>query len=416
MTTKRWLGNATAISDVWTVSLSGTVTLQTYSMTINGKSVTYAAGTTDTVSSILTGLVAVWNSTTIPEFTELTAAGLPSGSSFTSMTLTQDTAGVPSAISVSTSGAATFTIANTTAATGPNFFNNGQNWSGGAAPANGDLLVFDNGSVNCRYGLNSSLTGVILNVNPGFSGAIGLPFINASGQNSYAEYRTTSLTLAGGTAVINCPTINQCNLAFGANTTTVRVLATGQRASQYIPVVLLTGGNASSELDVSKGDVGVAFYTGQTAYLQTVKTGYITNALSDVSLILGAGCTLRSVIKNGGNLTLSTDAISVTQDYSGGSVTLTDSVSVATLVAYAGTVNLNSVGTIGTILLYGSATLNCDGDPRAKTVTNPIVIQSPNVTVTDNQKSINGSTLTLDTRGIPSANVNFGGIASMVLT
>lgn len=57
-TTKRWLGNAASVTDVWTITLSGTVVSQTYSVTINGKSVTYTANGSSTVSIILQGLAA----------------------------------------------------------------------------------------------------------------------------------------------------------------------------------------------------------------------------------------------------------------------------------------------------------------------------------------------------------------------
>lgn len=416
MATKRWLGNAAAVTDLWTLSLSGTVASQTYTMTVNNKNVTYVAGPSDTVSTIFAGLAAAWAASAIPEFQELTAAALPIGGPFTSMTLTQNLAGRPSAISVSTSGAATFSIANTTPATGPNFFDNAQNWSGGVAPANSDTLVFDNGSVACCYNINSSLTGVTLNVNPGYSGTIGLPFINASGNVAYAEYRTTSLTLAGGTAVVNAPSCQQCNLAFGANTTTVRVLATGQRLTSSIPPLLIIGGNSSSILDVTKGDVGVAYYLGQTAQFPTVNTGYATNANADVTMTLGAGCTLTTITKNGGSITVSANATTITQGVSGGSVTLTDAVTVTTINAYGGTVNLNSTGTIGTINLYGSATLTADGDPRGKTITNNINCFAPSVTVIDNAKSINGGTLSLNTEGTTTVNVQHGGNTTIVYT
>jgi hypothetical protein len=385
-------------------------------MTINAKSVSYVAGGADTVATILAGLVAAWTASTIPEFSELAAAGVGAVGAYTGMTLTQNLAGRPTTISVSTSGAATFSIANTVAATGPNFFDNSQNWSGGSAPANSDTLVFDNGSIDCCYNINSSLTGVTLNINPGYSGKIGLPFINSSGSVTYAEYRTTSLTLAGGTAVINAPNINQCNLAFGANTTSIRVLSTGQRLSSQIPVVLITGGNGSSELDVSKGDVATAFYQGTTANFPVIKTGYIANALTDVTLLCGSGTTLATITKNGGNVTVSANATMINQDISGGNVTLTDSVTATTINVYAGTLNLNTVGTVGTINLYGSSTLTADGDPRAKTITNNIGVWSSGVTVTDSQKSINSGTLSMNLNGSPSVNFSHGGNATLVLT
>lgn len=411
MTAKRWLGSAISVVDLWTISLSGTVISQTYTMTINGKSVTYTASGSDTVATIFIALVAAWAASLIPEFVELMPAGLPSAGPFTSMTLTQKTSGIPSVIAVATSGAATFTIANTTPATGANFFDNAQNWAGGVAPVNSDNLIFDNGSVNCSYNINSSLTGIVLNVNTGYSGQIGLPLINAAG--NYNEYRTTSLTFAGGTAVVNCPTIPQCNLAFGANTAMIRIIATGARINPSIPVVLLLGGNGSSELDISKGDVGIGFYGGAYDF-PVIKTGYVTNLLTDVSLICGSGGTLGAITKNGGGAIISANATTITQDVAGGVLTITDAVTVTTLNAYAGNVNLNTVGTVGTINLYNSANLTCDGDPRGKTITNAIQIFSQNVTVTDSGRSINSGTRSFALNGCSSFNYFLGGLTSLV--
>ena len=416
MSVKRWLANAAATFDLWTVTLSGTVISQTYTMTINSKSVTYVASGADTVATILAALVSAWNSATIPEFQELTAAGVGTVGSFTGMTVTQDTSGVPTSITVGTSGAATFTIANTVAATGPKFFDNAQNWAGGVAPVNSDTLVFDNGSGDCSFNISTVLTGLTINVNPGYSGKIGLPLINSTGQTTYNEYRTTSLTIAGGTVVINCPTIGQCNLAFGANTATVRILAVGQRISTYIPVVLLIGGNGSSELDLVQADCGVAFYQGTTANFPTIKSGYSTNSRSDVNLNLGLGCTLGTLVQNGGNITVRANITTATIDIAGGNLTITDAATATTINAYAGTVNVATVGTIGTINLYGSAILNCDSDSRSKTVTNPISVFNANVQIIDSARTINSGTLTIAGNGIVSCNFTHSGISTLVVT
>lgn len=397
MSTKRWLGSAAATYDLWTISLSGTVISQTYTMTMNSKTVTYTAGGADTVTIILAALVAAWNASVIPEFAELTALALPDGGPYTSATITGDVIGRPSTISVSTSGGATFSIAHTTTATGPNDFTNALNWSGGVAPANSDTLVFDNGSIPCKYNLSTALTGIVLIVDPGYSGSIGLPFINSDATVTYNEYRTTSLTLAGGTATINGPALKRCNLAFGANTATIRVLATGtrQQPDPYTPIVLITGGDGSSALDISKGDVGVAFYLGQTATFPAIHTSYLTNALTDVSLVCGAGCTLTTVTKNGGNLTVNSAVTTLTQGVSGGKVTVAAG-AITTLNVQNGTAVYNSTGTLATANLSGKAILDFNQDTRAKTVTNPIVAIGSDVSVLDDLKVVNSGVLSVN--------------------
>lgn len=403
MATNRWIGNAPATYDLWTISLSGTVTSQTYSMTINGKSITYTAGGADSVAVILAALVSAWNASTIPEFTELSAAAATSST----IVLTGDTAGTPSVVSVSASGAATFSIAHTRTATGPNDFSNPLNWSTGATPANSDTLVFDSGSIDCKYNLNTALTGVTLLVSEGYSGDIGLPLINSDSSTTYAEYRTAFLTLAGGTAIVNDSLIRRCNLAFGANTAAVRILNTGQRLDPSIPVVLIVGGNSSSELDVTKGDVGVAFYSGTTATFPLVTSSYRQQPASDVNVTLGNGCVLTTINKNGGAMTVSSDVTTVTQGTSGGILTI-NAGAVTTLNVQGGNCVYNSTGTVATINLSNGAMLDFNQDPRAKTVTNPINLYGDATSIKDDGRRVNSGTLSVTTIQTTKLNVSHG--------
>ena len=210
--------------------------------------------------------------------------------------------------------------------------------------------------------------------------------------------------------------MTRCNLAFGANTANIRVLNTGNRPDPNTPVVLITGGNGSSELDITSGDVGLAFYQGTTATIPTIKVGYATNPNADSSLIVGVGATLTTLTKNGGYVSSRSSLSTLTQNLAGGKVDLCDAVAVTTINAYAGTINLSTTGTIGTINLYGKAVLNADADPRAKTVTNPINVFDSTVTILDSQKSINSGTLALAMSGIPSLTVNHGLNSGIVYT
>ena len=246
------------------------------------------------------------------------------------------------------------------------------------------------------------MTGVTVSIEPGYSGQIGLPSINADNTTTYAEYRTTSLTMVGGTVLVNSSGISRCNLAFGANTATVRVLNTGPRADANIPVVLITGGNDSSELDITKGDCGLAFYQGTTATFPTVKTGFASNAAFDVSLVIGVGATLTSITKSGGYLSTRSSVRTLNQNVGGGVVELI--------------VNYNTAGTVGTINAYGKAIVNFDADPRAITVTNPINVYDASVTVNDAQKRVNSGVLSLDMNGNSSVNYSHGANSSIVIT
>lgn len=402
---KRWLGNAAATFDIWTISLSGTVVSQTYSVTMNSKSITYVAGVSDTVATILAGLVANWTSLTTPpppEFQELNP--VVSG---TTIIATAQLAGNPCTITVSTGGGATFTIAHTQTATGPNDFANAQNWSGGVAPANSDTLVFDNGSTPCKFGLSTSLTGITLQISAGFSGTIGLPFINANATTTYAEYRPTSLTLTGGTITINAPNCKQCNLAFGSNTATVNIQNIGPRLSQYIPPILIQGGNNSSVLAISKGDVGVAYYQGQTAQFNSILMSYQSSPTSDVTLFCGSGTTLNTITKNGGTLTTNSNITTLTQG-TGGGTTYVIAGAVTTAYCENGTLIYNSTGTLGTVTVAGKGVLDFSQDPNGKMITNPVLLYGDNSSVNDPNKVVNTGTLTVTTVQTTMLNVTHG--------
>ncbi len=388
-------------------------------MTINGKSISYVADGSATVAIVLAGLVAAWNSisTTVPpEIQEYTAAGVPAAGPFTSMTVTAKVAGKPGTISVG-AGGATFSITNTTAGTGPNSFDNAANWSGGA-PANSDVLVFDYGNVACKYNLATSLTGIVLQVKDGYSGEIGLPSINqdsTSGTNQYSEYRTTALTLAGGTAVINSRNISRCNIAFGANTALVTVTNTGRRVENDVPVVLITGGNGSSRLNVTKGDVGVAFYAGTTAQFPTITTSYVDNVASDVFLHCGEGATLGSVAVAGGLVRINNDVTALTLQSVGGTIYV-DAGEITALDVQAGTVYYNSIDELTDATVSGTGTLSFDQDPNAKTVANPIEIYGDNAKIIDNQKVVNSGTLSFKLNQTTKMNVWHGTNNSISMT
>lgn len=412
MSTLRWVGGAQSVKDVWTLTLSGTVTSQTYTITIGTKTLTYTAGGSDTVAIILTALLNAWNSTTSPapaEFKEYTATG-----GVTSLVLTANVSGKPGTIAFATGGSASPVSTNTVPASGPNFFNVGANWSGGVAPANSDTVVFDSGSVACRYGLSTVLTGVIVQVNPGYSGTIGLPDLNTDG-NSYHEYRTTKLTLDGGTLVVNSPGITRCNVAFGSTLATVRILQVGQRVDANTPVVLVTGGAASSECDVTRGDIGLAFFAGETANFPTIKMSYVNNQASDAKVYGGVGLTVTTITKTGGTLVLNSNVTTLTQGPDGGDTTI-QAGTVGTLNANGGTVAYNSTGTLTTLNLHNDAAVTFDSDPRAVTVTNAITMTGPACSIRDNQKRINSGVLTLTLTDVDLGQIEHGSSNGAVIT
>lgn len=200
----RWTGGAAAVKQVTTITIANTwATSDTVSVTINGKTLTVTVGsafaTTD-VAAALNAAINAADATTglignetrnfggqeIPEFADVTSEVNGSVVSVYSAV-----AGTPFTMTSgeSTAGTGTATAATPTAATGPNHADNPANYDTGTLPANNDVLFFDQGDVDCLYGLGYFRTNTIaldLIISNDWTGRLGLPAINDAG---YDEYR-----------------------------------------------------------------------------------------------------------------------------------------------------------------------------------------------------------------------------------
>lgn len=216
--THRWVGGAVATTDEYTVTIAGTWTSNP-TLTItdgNGHDVTLTVGTGTTTDNVAEALCNMINASTVDgnlESDETRTAGCQSVKEFTEMvatvagsvvTVKAKQAGLPISFTVSeTAGSGTATKATVIAATGPNFFDNADNWqdpnSNGVLPANNDTILFNSGNVDCLYGLDyaradpNNILTLIPKFSTDYTGSIGLPYINAAG---YSEYRTRQLQLA----------------------------------------------------------------------------------------------------------------------------------------------------------------------------------------------------------------------------
>ena len=145
-------------------------------------------------------------------------------------------------------------------------FQTGSNWSDGAAPANGDTLVFNHlGTGNVTSGLSNTLTGVTVIIEMGYTGQIGV--LDASTR--------TYLELDGGTIYIGRKSPQGAgsgpglvmirNIDGGSSTDmTINVLdsASSNSASTYYPPILIKGTGIT--LNVNGGNVGVNLIPGDT--------------------------------------------------------------------------------------------------------------------------------------------------------
>ena len=218
-TTAFWSPNQGSVAQVETYTFTAPTSIgNTYTATINGKSVTYTSVSGDTAALVATGLFNLLNVTTgIPvEFTEITFANPSSGV----VTATASVAGVPFAnitingvsgqglvMSTGNGLANGITTANTTANASPSDVNDPQNWlrvnlsntppsSVRGIPVNTDDVDVRDSSVPMLWNLDR-LSAVQFNTYTRWqtmTGVIGLPRVNPLG---YTEWRATYFRFSG---------------------------------------------------------------------------------------------------------------------------------------------------------------------------------------------------------------------------
>ena len=373
MAKAKWRGDAPNIADVWTATPGGTIAAtDIFTLTINGKDVTFTA-TTTTVSHVVTGLVTAWNLSTVPEHAEYAAADTGT----THITLTAKVAGVPGTITSSitdVSGAPppTLAMSNTTPATGSAFADNAANWSTGAVPIDDtDSVVFEGSSKPMYYGLDQSaidLTG--LEILKSYTGTIGLSEYNASG---YKEYRglywqigspETDIGLGEGSGS------GRIKIDNGSDLSVIRVWGTGSPAETGIPSFLWKGTETgeTNTMIVNKGSVGIAFFAGDTSKMTSLTVGYDANRARDATVFCGPdlSASLPTILQTGGTLDIETNITAAT--ITGGVLTISGTATVGALRADGGTTYYTTSGTMTTLDISGGAVLDLTRSTQTRTI------------------------------------------------
>lgn len=386
MASNRLIGGAQAIAQVDTVTMSGSpATSDTITLTINTKNLVVTIGeASPTTTTVALAIKEAWENGTftdplnsktpagggqdILEFAEITATA-----SGAVVTLTRDTPGDPFTMTTSDSGSGSATEATATAATGPNFYNNADNWSLAAVPiATNDVFV-DDSSVSILHGMGQS--AVALNsftVSRNYTGTIGLPKTNAAG---YVEYRADYLAIDAATITIGRGEgsgSSQIKIDSGSTQTAITVESTGSPPFG-LEAFLWKGTHASNTLEVHEGTVGVAIFGGEVATILT-----LLNTAGEVRC--SSGTTLSGgshVVTNGsGSMELHSNVVTLTN--SSGTILFGGSATLTTLNLEGGTVNYQSSGTITTANIGGTlrgATLDFSGDNSSRTITNAVSLR-----------------------------------------
>jgi len=284
MATLTWTGNATAVKQIDTITVANTwAAADTVTLTINSKDLVITIGSLVTTSQVATTIqqaienIAFTDSTAsrnltngkqdFPELNEVIATV-----NAAIVTLTARVAGKPFTLSVTevTAGNGTSAEATATAATGPNHFDNADNWTTATAPSSNDNLHFNqSANADCLYALSTGLAIANIRVQ-GFRRHIGLPFINADDPaRPYAEYRTTHLTYTGVSNYLDVDAPNAGRIFFNCPTIPINIIRGGNDLAGGVPSIQVVGSTVVSG-HIRSGHVGIGYRGEDTTVVGAV--------------------------------------------------------------------------------------------------------------------------------------------------
>lgn len=393
MTTKYFIGGATAVAQVWTgviTAVDATPSNNTFVVTIGGIAVS-VAGDTD-VNTTATNLRAALNASTHPYFAAITWSGATGN-----IIGTGDVPGVPFVAALTKTGGGTGTVTDfavTTACAGPSHWDTATNWSDGAVPVDADNVILANISQNICYGLSqSSINLGYLRIEQTYTGKIGLPSFKFATTGTDAEvfnttapeYREQYLDIDFDTCDIGqhfgtgAPNgsrrIKIKNSTANASVITVHNTGSAPEETGMTAVQLITA-HADHDVYVRGARAGVGIATGKPGETATVGTVSVSAEDSSTQVILGPGVTVTDYTQNGGNNQVQAAATITSVTVNGGILTLDGDYTVTTLTINSGTVYDNHKKTSGNAVTTltingGSLDLTGSSEPRTLATVNP---------------------------------------------
>jgi hypothetical protein len=260
------------------------------------------------------------------------------------------------------SGTQSFTLSSDTAPTGPNWFDNAENWSLGTAPADDETLVFQDSDVDCLHGLsNASITPERIVIKSTYTGRIGLP----RWTGDYYEYRDTELTIGtNGDGSNDVLTIDigegdgngsgLVRINTGTKQTALNVHRAAASTDGSVPSITWRGTHADNAVRVYRGAVGIGYFDGQSATVSDLLVGWIDSQDNDSAVVVGSSVTLGDILKTGGSLVTHSSADLLEQ--SAGTTHLMGSAAVTVIDSCGGTVYSSTSGTLGQLLTVTGVT------------------------------------------------------------
>lgn len=441
MPTTYWSPNQAAIKQVETYTFSAPNSVgNTYTATINGKSVTYSSVSGDTAATVATELFELLNASEsiAPELTEIEFANPSDGV----ITATAREAGTPFANVPGTSAGLVLSTGNglangiatvhTTANASPSDINDAQNWLRVTAPApgvrslpqNGDDVIISDSDVPLLWNLDQ-LAAVQFNTYTrwqSFTGTIGLPESNPGG---YAEWRATYFKFvgpqgsvpSGGLHIVlgydsgsgTGPTRERYNV--GSQKTTLTILAAGQAQDDY--GVRFLGVHTQNTFSLLGGvSLGIAVTPGETSQISSSSVGN-----GELGVGVGVTWTVGSVLSMYGGRALINSAPATISQANGSIVTIaTDQLTWADITLQNGsTLVMLAGGTITNLTMTTSSILDKTGDARVLTITNS-TIDGDTCIVNDPLNSITFTNATSVKQRVGSGPFRFTGTRTVKVT
>ncbi len=383
MATVSWTGGAVAVAQVSTASIDSvdaTPANNTFTVTIGGVAISQA-GDTD-VATTAAALVALLNASTHVYFSGITWTNPTAGD----ITGTADTAGVPFTAALTETGAGTGAVtdfSDDTLCTGPNFADDGDNWSSGAVPGNSDTVIFRDNAINICWGLEGiSATGLDVDIEKTHTGRIGLRHsefaTTADGvttDSSADEYRPTYLQLdmttldigqhVGPGSPAGSQRIKIDNDRASGSTTTIH--DTGSTSAETgKPAIRLLMAHASADVFVDGGSGGIGIAIDEPGETSTIGDLSVAGASSKV--YLGSGVTVTSISQTAGDVNAQAANTPTSINVDGGIMRLSGTFGVTTVTIDSGNLFPNATGTIAALNQNGG-TVNTTESSATRTIT-----------------------------------------------
>lgn len=360
MATKRWTGKSIAVSQVEDGAILTFDAATTYKLTIGGIVVSVLGNTN--VNTTAADLITAAAASTHPYFTAITWTN-PAAPSAT-ITATATTTGVPfTATLTATGGTGTVTAFSvTTASTGPQHWDDANNWDTGTLPGAADDVIIEDSTSEILYGIDVITAGLdSIKIFQSFSGKIGLDSLrfstglNSSNANA-VEYREDYLKIdvddiqigqqIGPGNPAGSPRIKIDNINAAASLMTVFNTGSGSSESN-LPAVRYKSNHANADVTLLSAPAGVGI--GKDFDGETSLNGDITVRASSSAdrLFIGQGVTYTNYTQFDGNCIIDSAATLTLVKATGGELEIFGDFTITTLTNDGSTVTDNHIKTGG---------------------------------------------------------------------